>query len=244
MVLLRKESIVLSWRSDRLVSCFPYLWIQQATIRQPLSWRHLLSSLLPAFTCLSEKTGCTSANSSGKNSVFPLVFALGFHYLCQCRKEKNITVQKLNLPEYSFEVKNKEKDPYIFDPARKKYVRLTPEEWVRQNFMRYLCQEKGYPLSRMAVEKRLKSPLGLVRRADIVVYDRHTRPDIIVECKAPSVPVTQETMDQVMRYNGVLGARILCLTNGLRHVYALPYPEGKGFVYLRELPDYRDDAQG
>ena len=51
-------------------------------------------------------------------------------------------------------------------------------------------------------------------------------------------------MDQVMRYNGVLGARILCLTNGLRHVYALPYPEGKGFVYLRELPDYRDDAQG
>ena len=190
------------------------------------------------------KTGCTSANSSGKNFVFPLVFALGFHYLCLCRKEKNITVQKLNLPEYSFEVKNKEKDPYIFDPARKKYVRLTPEEWVRQNFMRYLCQEKGYPLSRMAVEKRLKSPLGLVRRADIVVYDRHTRPDIIVECKAPSVSVTQETMDQVMRYNGVLGARILCLTNGLRHVYALPYPEGKGFVYLRELPDYRDDAQG
>ena len=175
---------------------------------------------------------------------FPRVFALGFHYLCLCRKEKNITVQKLNLPEYSFEVKNKEKDPYIFDPARKKYVRLTPEEWVRQNFMRYLCQEKGYPLSRMAVEKRLKSPLGLVRRADIVVYDRHTRPDIIVECKAPSVLVTQETMDQVMRYNGVLGARILCLTNGLRHVYALPYPEGKGFVYLRELPDYRDDAQG
>ena len=101
----------------------------------------------------------------------------------------------------------------------------------------------SWVLSRMAVEKRLKSPLGLVRRADIVVYDRRTRPDIIVECKAPSVPVTQETMDQVVRYNGVLGARILCLTNGLRHVYALPYPEGKGFVYLRELPDYRDDVQ-
>lgn len=179
----------------------------------------------------------------GEKLRFPLVFAFGFHYLCLCRKEKNITVQKLNLPEYSFEVKSKEKDPYIFDPARKKYVRLTPEEWVRQNFMRYLCQEKGYPLSRMAIEKRLKSPLGLVRRADIVVYDRRTRPDIIVECKAPSVPVTQETMDQVVRYNGVLGARILCLTNGLRHVYALPYPEGKGFVYLRELPDYRDDVQ-
>ena len=81
MVPLWKESIVLSWRSDRLVSCFPYLWIQQATIWQPPSWRHLLSSSLPVFTCLSEKTGCASANSSGKNFVFPLVFAFGFPYL-------------------------------------------------------------------------------------------------------------------------------------------------------------------
>ena len=102
----------------------------------------------------------------------------------------------------------------------------------------------GKRLSALPHGGREASQESLGAGADIVVYDRHTRPDIIVECKAPSVPVTQETMDQVMRYNGVLGARILCLTNGLRHVYALPYPEGKGFVYLRELPDYRDDAQG
>lgn len=158
------------------------------------------------------------------------------------RKEKSITVQKLNLPDYAFEVKSSEKGAYIFDRARKKYVRLTPEEWVRQNFMQYLARAKGYPVSRMAVEKRLKTPFGPMRRADIVVYDRSGRPDIVVECKAPSVDVTQETMDQVVRYNGVLGARILCLTNGLKHVYAVPYPEGRGFVYLRELPDYTEDT--
>ena len=154
-------------------------------------------------------------------------------------------MQRLNLPEYSFEVKSNEKGVYIFDCARKKYVRLTPEEWVRLNFMAYLQREKGYPVSRMAVEKRLKTPPGLVRRADIVVYDRQGRPDIVVECKAPEVALTQETMDQAVRYNAVLGARIVCLTNGLKHVYAVLHPSGGGFAYMRELPDYTPDiSQG
>ena len=148
------------------------------------------------------------------------------------------------MPDYSFEVKSSEKGVYIFDCARKKYVRLTPEEWVRQNFMAYLSIDKGYPLSRMAVEKRLGSAAALVRRADIVVYDRWGNPDIVVECKAPSVPLTQETMDQAVRYNGVLGARIVCLTNGMKHIYAVLHPSGGGFAYLRELPDYEPENTG
>lgn len=146
-------------------------------------------------------------------------------------------MQKLNLPEYSFEVKSSEKGAYILDGIRKKYVRLTPEEWVRQNFIQYLLREKGYPAARMAIEKKLKGP-GLTRRTDIVFYDRHGRPDILIECKAPSVPLTQEVMDQAVRYNMGLGVRIICLTNGLKHIYAMLDHADKRFVYLRELPDY------
>ena len=149
-------------------------------------------------------------------------------------------MQKLNLPEYSFEVKSSEKGAYILDGIRKKYVRLTPEEWVRQNFVMYLLREKGYPAGRIAIEKKLKGP-GLVRRTDLVLYDRQGRPDILVECKAPSVPITQEVMDQAVRYNMELEGRIICLTNGLKHVYAVLDHENKKFAYLRKLPDYEID---
>lgn len=149
-------------------------------------------------------------------------------------------MQKLNLPEYSFEVKSSEKGAYILDGIRKKYVRLTPEEWVRQNFIQYLLREKGYPAARMAIEKKLKGP-GLARRTDIVFYDRQGRPDILIECKAPSVLLTQEVMDQAVRYNMDLGVRIICLTNGLKHIYAMLNHTDKRFAYLRELPDYVTD---
>ena len=146
-------------------------------------------------------------------------------------------MQKLNLPDYSFHVKSTEKGDYILDCVRKKYVRLTPEEWVRQHFIRYLIEEKKYPKGRMAVEEALKGT-AVPQRADIVVYDRQGAPDIIVECKAPSVPITQQVMDQAVRYHMGLSGRIICLTNGLMHVYAVLDHAGRRFRYMRELPDY------
>ena len=151
-----------------------------------------------------------------------------------------ISLPRLNLPHYPHRIKSSEKGAYIFDRVRKKYVRLTPEEWVRQNFIAYLVNGKKYPAGLMAIEKRLLVN-NMERRADIVIHSRDASPYIIVECKAPFVEITQAVMDQAVAYNMTLGCRILCLTNGLKHVYAMLDHHAGRFSYLRELPDYTPD---
>lgn len=144
---------------------------------------------------------------------------------------------RLNLPRYPFRLKSKENKLYIFDPIRKKDVVLTPEEWVRQNFAQYLINEKDYPASLIGIEKQFK--LGkVVKRYDLLLFDRSGQPHIIVECKAPQVAINQDTFDQIARYNLGLEAKFLVLTNGLNHYYCQLDHERESYVFLKELPKY------
>ena len=126
---------------------------------------------------------------------------------------------KLNLPVFDYKLQKAEGKVWIFDGIRKKYVVLTPEEWVRQHFVHYLISAKKYPRSLIRVEGGLVYN-DLQRRSDLVVYDRQGNPWMIVECKAPTMPVSASTLSQASAYNTTLRAKYLCVTNGLVHFCA------------------------
>lgn len=147
-------------------------------------------------------------------------------------------MQKLNFPSYNFRLKNSENKTFIFDQVRKKFLRLTPEEWVRQHTLNYLIQVLGYPLSLINVEKELLLH-QTKKRYDIVVFNPDGSIQLIVECKAPAVKINQETFDQIARYNLALEANYLMITNGLTHYYCLLDYQAEKYVFLREIPSYR-----
>lgn len=147
-------------------------------------------------------------------------------------------MQKLNLPTYSFKLKSNEKHTLIFDNLRKKYFVLTPEEWVRQHFVQFLIKEKKYPISLIAIEKQLTIN-NLKKRTDIVIYNKLGNPDIIVECKAPQIKITQATFDQIARYNLKLKANYLIVTNGLDHFFCKMDVENETYIFLKDIPDYK-----
>lgn len=144
---------------------------------------------------------------------------------------------KLNLPQYNFKIKSSENKTLIFDTLRKKYFILTPEEWVRQHFIRFLIDEKKYPISLIAVEKQLTIN-NLKKRSDILVFNIDGTPEIIVECKAPQVKITQHAFDQIARYNLKLQANYLIITNGLEHFYCRMDFEKETYIFLPEIPSY------
>ncbi len=146
-------------------------------------------------------------------------------------------MQKLNLPEYSFRLKEESGKQLIFDSIRKKFVVLTPEEWVRQNFIQYLVSEKNYPRNLMAVEKQVKVN-GKQRRFDLLVYSRNGQPRLIVEFKAPGVKITQDAFDQVVRYNMALRVDKVIVSNGLQHFACDIDYKTNSFSYLKEIPEY------
>lgn len=146
-------------------------------------------------------------------------------------------MQKLNLPSYIFKLKSEADKTYIFDRFRKKMIFLTPEEWVRQHVAMFLSVEKKYPTSLIAIEKQLFIN-NLKKRTDIIVFNSSGKPDIIVECKAPSVKITQETFDQIARYNLKIKANYLFVTNGIEHFYCKMDFENEAFIFLKELPNY------
>lgn len=125
----------------------------------------------------------------------------------------------------------------IYDRLRRRYVALTPEEWVRQHFVEFLIVEKRYPVSLMANEVGL-SLNGMSRRCDTVVFDRCGEPAVIVEYKAPTVPITQKVFDQIVRYNMVLKAGVLIVSNGLSHYCCRVDYENRQVVFLADIPDY------
>ena len=144
---------------------------------------------------------------------------------------------ELNLPR--FEVKTKKTDRvYIWDIIRRKYVALTPEEWVRQHFINYLVTEKGYPQSLIANEIQILLN-SQKRRCDSVVYDKSLSPLLIVEYKAPDVKITQDVFDQIVRYNMVLKVKYLIVSNGLEHYCCKLNYDTLDFTYLPEIPDYK-----
>ncbi|MCQ0110779.1 type I restriction enzyme HsdR N-terminal domain-containing protein [Zhouia amylolytica] len=144
-------------------------------------------------------------------------------------------MQKLNFSKYSFRFKSSENNIQIFDEIRKKFVVLQPEEWVRQNVVQFLIHEKKYPKQYINVEKLLKVN-GLNKRYDALVYHPDGSINIVVECKAPSVKITQATFDQIARYNLTLKADLLMVTNGLRHYFCRLDYKNERYIFLNELP--------
>lgn len=146
-------------------------------------------------------------------------------------------MQQLNFSPYSFRFKNSENKVSIFDVIRKKFIVLTPEEWVRQHVVQFLLEEKKYPHSLINVEKVLKVN-GLRKRYDVVVYNPDGSIFILIECKAPEIKISQATFDQIARYNMTLNAQFLMVTNGLNHYYCQMDFENEHYIFLHELPNY------
>lgn len=146
---------------------------------------------------------------------------------------------RLNMPRPpGMRLRRQKQGDQVFDPVRKKWVALTPEEWVRQHTVHLLLERSGVSAGLVAIEQALEWE-GTRRRADIVVFDRRGRPWMVVECKAPGVPVDQGPLDQAARYNRAMGATYVIVTNGLRLVGWEVLPEG-GFRTLEELPSAPD----
>lgn len=143
----------------------------------------------------------------------------------------------LNFPTYQFRIKNSENSRQIFDIIRKKFVSLQPEEWVRQNTIHYLTANKQYPVSLIGVEKMILLN-DLKKRADVLVYNSDGSIKILVECKAPTVKITQATFDQIARYNLKIKAEYLMVTNGMEHFYCLMDYEKEKYTFLRQIPDF------
>ena len=147
-------------------------------------------------------------------------------------------MQQLNFTTYIFRFKNSENKVSIFDEIRKKFIVLTPEEWVRQNVVRFLLEEKKYPKSLINVEKVLKIN-GLTKRYDIVVFNIDGSILILVECKAPEIKISQTTFDQIARYNLTLQADYLMLTNGLNHYFCEMDFVNEKYQFLENLPEFQ-----
>ena len=152
-----------------------------------------------------------------------------------------VDLQKLSFPDYEFKIQQQGagQSLVIFDIIRKKYVALTPEEWVRQHLLHFLVKERKFPQSLLSVEKKVLVN-RLFRRTDIVVYSTGLKPLLVAECKAPSVAVTQAAFDQAARYNLTLGAAYFLLTNGLvTHCCTMDH-HSRSYVFLEEIPFFAD----
>lgn len=143
----------------------------------------------------------------------------------------------LNLPEADLRIKEAGQLTQVFDAVRRRFVSLTPEEWVRQHFLHFLIRDKHYPASLIGVEMMVKVN-NLSQRADLVVYSKEGRPWMIIECKAPAIQLDEHVFYQAARYNLPLQAQFFVVTNGLEH-YCLRF-NGSGFDYLDDLPEYPD----
>lgn len=146
-------------------------------------------------------------------------------------------MQSLNLPTYSFKIKSEGSRKLIFDPFRKKYVVLTPEEWVRQNFAQFLVHERSVPEGRIAVEKSLLHN-NMKRRCDLLVYG-DTEAKLMVECKAPDVKISQKVFDQVAVYNLEFKVEYLVVSNGIDHYCCRINFEEEKIEFLKDIPDYK-----
>jgi hypothetical protein len=146
-------------------------------------------------------------------------------------------MRQLNLPQCEFRFREIDKKVSVFDEIRRKFVVLSPEEWVRQHVVHYLLSHKKYPKSLINVEKVLRIN-GLTKRYDIVVFNPDGSIHILVECKAPEIPISQSTFDQIARYNMVANARFLMVTNGLDHYFCTMDYINSRYDFLKELPDY------
>ena len=148
---------------------------------------------------------------------------------------------ELNLPTYDYRLEERGSKLVIFDPIRKKFITLTPEEWVRQHFINLLTNHLGYPASRLNVEGGIKFN-KLLKRVDLMILDESMKPQVLVECKAPSVSITQATLAQLSTYNKVCDASLVVLTNGMV-TYAGLWKSNDQFETLNQLPTAQQLSQ-
>ncbi|MBQ4622656.1 MAG: type I restriction enzyme HsdR N-terminal domain-containing protein [Bacteroidaceae bacterium] len=144
----------------------------------------------------------------------------------------------LNLPPYATKIAVRDGKNSIWDIIRRKYVALTPEEWVRQHFVHFLVEHKGYPVSLLANEVALTLN-GTSRRCDTVLYDRTLSPRMIIEYKAPHIPITQKVFDQISRYNLVFRVDYLIVSNGLSHYCCRMDYDHQSYEFLKDVPEYQ-----
>lgn len=143
----------------------------------------------------------------------------------------------LNFPSYPFKIKQGDNVAYIFDEIRKKFLVLTPEEWVRQHVVQYIIQEKGYPKSLIKLEGGLRLH-SLQKRTDIMVYNTLGEKILLVECKAPSVKITQKAFDQIARYNIIHQVPLLFVSNGLEHFTCHINLQERNYQFVENLPHF------
>lgn len=148
-------------------------------------------------------------------------------------------MNRLNLPPYEIKTRQQDGRQYILDVLRRKFIALTPEEWVRQHFIHYLINHKGYPSALLANEVELK--IGQKKlRCDSVLYTRQLAPRMIMEYKSPSVQITQKTFNQIFAYNTLLHADYLVVSNGMTHYCCRIDYENKSYTFLPDMPEYKD----
>jgi hypothetical protein len=145
----------------------------------------------------------------------------------------------LHLPPYPFKITDQNGQLTLFDVIRKKNIIITPEEWVRQHYVQYLINQKHYPKTLIKLEGGHKLH-GMAKRSDIVVYNSAGEKILLVECKAPGVPIDQKVFDQVARYNMAHKVNLLAVTNGLQHYYCRIDFENRDYKFIEELPGYKE----
>lgn len=175
--------------------------------------------------------------------MFPQDSSFSFLYLCKVNDKqwycKIFKMIKLNLPPYPARVTEDQGKAKILDVLRRRYVALTPEEWVRQHFVHYLIEHKHYPAALLANEVRLTIGDKSVR-ADSVLYDASLHARMIVEYKAPHIPITQKVFDQISVYNLLLHVDYLVVSNGMQtYICKMDYAHQK-YLFLKDIPDYTD----
>ena len=144
-------------------------------------------------------------------------------------------MQQLRFQSYEFSIREVKGQGQIFDPVRRQYVALTPEEWVRQHVIRYLLDEKGVPSGLLSVESTI-SLYKTKKRYDLAAFNRKGEPLLVVECKSPDLKLNPSIIDQAIRYNLALQASYLFITNGMVHIFLEKTKEG--YVQINDLPDY------
>lgn len=146
--------------------------------------------------------------------------------------------QALNFPQFEFKIIENDGTLSVLDSLRKKYLILTPEEWVRQHMIRYLVEFKQFPKSLFALEKRILYN-NLQKRFDILVLDRNGSPFLLIECKAPEIKLTQKTVEQVAVYNKSIGASFMGISNGRQHLFLKFNKCDQKYEQLSDLPQFQ-----
>ncbi|WP_276911096.1 type I restriction enzyme HsdR N-terminal domain-containing protein [Hallella colorans] len=145
----------------------------------------------------------------------------------------------LNLPSFNIKLQGTQEHPRVFDILRRRYVALTPEEWVRQNFIHYLIESLNYPATLLANEMRLQVGQKQLR-ADSVLFDTELKPRMIIEYKAPNIAITQKVFDQISAYNLMLHADYLIVSNGMRHYCCKMDYDNNRYLFMDHIPKYEE----